>query len=178
MRIKRKSFLLASAFCFLLTACSDTPDSTAESENRKITDEDIDRLGITNKESLSAASKRALAWPRLSNEWFGEFKIKDLKGDLAWAISPHGPWTKSKEPILSPADNGIWEGEEQNRFKVRKKGDFDSHKVHDPCIIPFQTVVMRYVFGHTGEELDHLLPQMARKKIPFNGRQMESILIF
>ena len=49
------------------------------------TNQDIyDRLGITNKEYLSAASKRALAWKRWSNEWFGEFEVSDLKGDLAY----------------------------------------------------------------------------------------------
>ena len=204
-----------------------------------LSEAEIDHLGITNPKKLSAASKRALKWPRLGNEWFGEFQVFDLKGDfayeegvvrrdpsavikvndkyfvwysrstgpsqgfggnvetdkvfpwdrcdiwyatstdgwtwkeeglavargpkgayddrsvftvevlqhegkyylcyqtvkspynvrvknqigLAWADSPHGPWTKSKEPILSPADNGIWRGTEQNRFNVIKKGD-------------------------------------------------------
>ena len=48
------------------------------------TEAELDRLGITNKDFLSSASKRALAWPKLTNEWFGEFKVSDLKGDLAY----------------------------------------------------------------------------------------------
>ena len=47
-------------------------------------------------------------------------RVKNQVG-LAWAASPDGPWIKSKEPILSPADNGIWKGTEQNRFMVEKK---------------------------------------------------------
>lgn len=50
-------------------------------------------------------------------------RVKNQVG-LAWADSPHGPWTKSEAPILSPADNGIWKGEADNRFMVEKKGDF------------------------------------------------------
>lgn len=198
----------------------------------------LDKLGITNAQYLSAASKRALQWPEVGNEWFVEFEEpKPLLGDLAyeegvcrrdpsaiikengkyyvwyskslgatqgfagniekdkvfpwdrcdiwyatskdgwtwkeegiavkrggsgsfddrsvftvevmkhndkfylsyqtvkspytvrvknqvglaWSDSPNGPWQKLPEPILSPADNGIWLGEEDNRFKVEKK---------------------------------------------------------
>ena len=81
-------------------------------------------------------------------------RVKNQVG-LAWADSPDGPWTKSKEPILSPADNGIWKGEEQNRFLVEKKGDFDSHKVHDPCILPFKGKFYLYYKGEQmGEEIN------------------------
>lgn len=73
---------------------------------------------------------------------------------LAWSDSPDGPWTKSKEPILSPADNGEWLPGKKNRFEVIKKGDFDSHKVHDPCIIPFQGKFYLYYKGERmGEEM-------------------------
>ena len=47
---------------------------------------------------------------------------------MAWADSPDGPWEKTDKPVLTPSDNGVWEGEEDNRFKVKAKGDFDSHK--------------------------------------------------
>lgn len=239
-------------------------------------EEDYDRLGITNPENLSAASKRALQWPKLSNEWFCEFEVFDLKGDLAyeegivrrdpsallfedgqyfvwytrgegptqgfggpksyrvfpwdmcdiwyatsedgwtwteqgpavergsegayddrsvftteilkhedkyylvyqtvqypysirvknqvgiaWADSPHGPWTKSEAPILSPADNGIWLGETDNRFDVIKKGDFDSHKVHDPCILAYRDQFYLY---YKGEQMG--------EEITFGGRQI------
>ena len=236
-----------------------------------------DKLGITNKHKLSAASRRALNWKNIGNEWFGEFEVFDLKGDLAyeegivrrdpsaliqyegkyfvwysksygptdgfagdidnekvfpwdrcdiwyatsedgwtwkeeglavargekgsyddrsvftteilmhegkcyltyqtvkspytvrvknqvgiaWADSPHGPWTKSEAPILSPADNGIWLGTEDNRFKVVQKGDFDSHKVHDPCLLFYNNQFYLY---YKGEQMG--------EEITFGGRQI------
>ena len=87
-------------------------------------------------------------------------RVKNQVG-LAWSDSPHGPWTKSEEPILSPADNGIWKGEEQNRFLVEKKGDFDSHKVHDPCIIPYKG---KFYLYYKGEQMG--------EEITFGGRQI------
>ena len=237
-----------------------------------VSPEKLDRFGITNKEYLSAASKRALQWKYVENDWYRVFNpMKPLKGDLAyeegvvrrdpsavikvdglyhvwysksvgatdgfggdiendkvfpwdrctvwhatsedgwtwkedkeaavplgekgsyddrsiftveimewngmyylcyqtikspydvrtknevglaWSSSPFGPWEKSKEPILKPADNGIWKGEEQNRFMVEKKGDFDSHKVHDPCILPYKGKFYLYYKGEQmGEEI-------------------------
>ncbi len=87
-------------------------------------------------------------------------RVKNQIG-LAWADSPDGPWTKSKEPILSPADNGIWRGEKQNRFAVIKKGDFDSHKVHDPCILPYKG---KFYLYYKGEQMG--------EAITFGGRQI------
>ncbi|MBX2816363.1 MAG: family 43 glycosylhydrolase [Saprospiraceae bacterium] len=239
--------------------------------------EALDHLGITNADHLSAASKRALAWPERGNEWFAEFSVSDLKGDLAyeegvtrrdpsaiiqeeglyyvwytkgvgptngfdsdlpdkkvfpwdrcdiwyatssdgitwdeqgpavergtsgayddrsvftteilvhdgkyyltyqtvggeyvrrvknqvglaWADSPRGPWTKSQEPILSPADNGVWKGEEDDRFAVEKKGDFDSHKVHDPCLLHYQG---KFYLYYKGEQMG--------EEVTFGGRQI------
>lgn len=267
--------------CAYLAACSMSNSQQAKVEpiadSFDISDEKLDYLGITNKEYLSAASKRALQWPDIGNEWFGEFRVQDLKGDLAyeegvvrrdpsalikvdgkyfvwysrstgesqgfggdiendkvfpwdrcdiwfatsedgwtwkeegpavlrgekgqyddrsvftveimehegtyylcyqtvkspynvrvknqvglaWSDSPYGPWTKSKEPILSPADNGVWKGTEQNRFLVEKKGDFDSHKVHDPCIIPYKG---KFYLYYKGEQMG--------EEITFGGRQI------
>jgi len=239
--------------------------------------EQYERLGITNSDKLSAASKRALEWSRWSNEWFGEFETFDLKGDLAyeegvvrrdpsgliyedgkyfvwytksigasdgfagdieknkvfpwdrcdiwfatsvdgwtwkeegiaisrgvsgayddrsvftvevlehdgiyyltyqtvkspytirvknqvgiaWSDSPYGPWTKSASPILSPSENGIWDGDEDNRFKVIRKGDFDSHKVHDPCLLFFND---KFYLYYKGEQMG--------EEITFGGRQI------
>ncbi|MFR9499753.1 MAG: family 43 glycosylhydrolase [Rikenellaceae bacterium] len=73
---------------------------------------------------------------------------------MAWSDSPRGPWTKTAEPVLTPSDSGEWLGEDDNRFKVVKKGDFDSHKVHDPCIIPFKGKFYMYYKGERmGEEI-------------------------
>lgn len=252
---------------------SDVNDGVGEISQQK-----IDFLGITDPNHLSAASKRALAWPdSLTNDWFGEFTIQDLKGDLAYeegvvrrdpsallnidgkyyvyysksvgktdgfggdiendkvfpwdrcdiwyatskdgwtwkeegpavirgdkgkfddrsvftpevmeyegkfylcyqtikspynvrtknqvglaySDSPNGPWTKLDSPILSPANNGIWKGTEQNRFLVEKKGDFDSHKVHDPCIIPYNG---KFYLYYKGEQMG--------EAVTFGGRQI------
>ena len=259
-----KTVALAVTSSLYLSACQ-------AQKKPKLTDEIIDKLGITNPEYLSAASKRALEWPDRDNSWYVEFgEYKPLKGDLAhqkgvvrrdpsavikvdgkffvwytksygetqgfagdienekvfpwdrsevwyatsddgwtwkeegvaiergakgayddrsvftseimvhdgkyylcyqtvkspynvrvkeevglaWADSPHGPWHKSENPILSPADNGEWLGEEDNRFAVKKKGDFDSHKTHDPCIIPLNGKFYLYYKGEQmGEEI-------------------------
>ena len=262
----------------LLTACGMKDTRKSESDKQILSKEQIDNLGITNLDSLSSATKRALKWPTdVGNEWFFEYEVEDLKGDLAyeegivrrdpsaiilynenyyvwysrstgpsqgfggnikeekvfpwdrcdlwyatskdgitwqekgpavlrgqpgsyddrsvftteimeyegtyylsyqtvkspynvrvknqiglaWSDSPDGPWEKSKEAILSPADNGIWEGTEQNRFKVEKKGDFDSHKVHDPCIIPYKG---KFYLYYKGEQMG--------EEITFGGRQI------
>ncbi len=272
---KHLSLLLSGILALSLFSCQ-APAPEAEEESIELTDEQYDHLGIPKDGKLSAASKRALKWPNIGNEWFVEFEVFDLKGDLAyeegvvrrdpsaiiqvdglyyvyftrsvgptigfggapedkvfpwdltdiwyatskdgwtwkeegmavgrgeagayddravftteilahegkyylvyqtvkhpynvrvknqvgisWADSPRGPWTKSKEPILSPADNGIWEGEEDNRFNVIKKGDFDSHKVHDPCLMYFNNKFFLY---YKGEQMG--------EKITFGGRQI------
>ncbi|WP_435315165.1 glycoside hydrolase family 117 protein [Cellulophaga fucicola] len=280
----RKNIILCGLTCVLLiTACKNntSAENTAEVTEPKIeiTPEQIDELGISNPDSLSAATKRALQWPKdLGNDWFIQFSnLKPLKGDLAyeegvvrrdpsavikengkfyvwysksigpsqgfggdienekvfpwdrcdiwyatsedgetwkeegiavargekgayddrsvftveimkyedkyylsyqtvkspynvrvknqvglaWSDSPNGPWTKSEEPILSPADNGVWKGEEQDRFAVEKKGDFDSHKVHDPCILPYKG---KFYLYYKGEQMG--------EKITFGGRQI------
>ena len=269
--------------CFAaLQAVSIFASSNSIAQNRSGDDvvptaEQIDHLGITTPDKLSAASKRALQWPEIGNEWFVQFQTQDLKGDfayeegvvrrdpsamikengkyytwysrsvgpsqgfggdiekdkvfpwdrcdiwyatsvdgwtwkeegpavlrgekgsyddrsvftteimkhdgmyylcyqtvkspysvrvknqvgLAWSNSPDGPWTKSEEPILSPADNGIWKGTAQDRFAVEKKGDFDSHKVHDPCIVPFNG---KFYLYYKGEQMG--------EAITFGGRQI------
>ena len=270
-------FNLLTVLVVLFASCDQKNMAQPNAEDQEISDEELDRLGITHRDKLSAASKRALAWPKIGNEWFGEFQVFDLKGDLAyedglvrrdpsavinidgtyftwysksvgpsqgfggevendkvfpwdrcdiwyatstdgwtwneegmavtrgpkgtyddrsvftteimvhdgkyylcyqtvkspyavrvknqvglaWADSPHGPWTKSKAPILNPANNGKWKGEEQNRFSVIMKGDFDSHKVHDPCILPFDG---KFYLYYKGEQMG--------EEITFGGRQI------
>lgn len=88
-------------------------------------------------------------------------RVKNQIG-LAWSDSPEGPWTKSKEPILSPANNGLWKGDDlQDRFSVIEKGDFDSHKVHDPCILPYKG---KFYLYYKGEQMG--------EAITFGGRQI------
>ncbi len=279
--VKSLTFLLGM---LIMTGCNQNTSGEKNEQKKEvqevgITDAQIDKLGITNRDHLSAASKRALQWPTdLGNDWFIEFEnLQPLKGDLAyeegvvrrdpsamikhdgkyyvwysrstgltqgfagdienekvfpwdrcdiwyatsedgwtwkeegpavergpkgsyddrsvftveimehegkyylsyqtvkspytvrvknqvglaWADSPDGPWTKSEEPILSPADNGIWKGTKQNRFMVEKKGDFDSHKVHDPCILPYNG---KFYLYYKGEQMG--------EEITFGGRQI------
>ncbi|GAA4934341.1 glycosyhydrolase [Algibacter agarivorans] len=279
--MKTKFYILSIFLLVSFLACkteTNKENIKETTQDIEITDDQQDFLGITNKNKLSAASKRALKWgPNLGNEWFFEYSMHDLKGDLAyeegvvrrdpsalikhdgkyyvwysrsvgpsqgfggdvvkdkvfpwdrcdiwyatsedgltwkeeglavargkageyddrsvftveimehegiyylcyqtvknpynvrvknqvglvWSNSPNGPWTKSKEPILSPADNGIWKGEKQDRFAVEKKGDFDSHKVHDPCIVPFNG---KFYLYYKGEQMG--------EAITFGGRQI------
>lgn len=74
---------------------------------------------------------------------------------IASSSSPYGPWEKSKEPILKASRDGVWETEEDNRFLVKEKGSFDSHKVHDPCLMYFNNKFYLYYKGETmGEEMN------------------------
>lgn len=66
---------------------------------------------------------------------------------MAWSKSPDGPWKKLEKPILKATNNGVWQGEEDNRFLVHKKGDFDSHKVHDPTLLFFKNKFYLYYKG-------------------------------
>jgi len=80
-------------------------------------------------------------------------RVKNNVG-MATSDSPLGPWTKLSEPILSPADNGEWLGEEDTRFKVKSRGDFDSHKVHDPCLMFYRDKFYLYYKGERmGEQI-------------------------
>ncbi|MDB4474624.1 family 43 glycosylhydrolase [Opitutaceae bacterium] len=73
---------------------------------------------------------------------------------MAVADSPEGPWTKLPGPVVEASQDGIWEGDDDNRFHVKKKGGFDSHKVHDPCLIPFEGRFFLYYKGEPmGEEM-------------------------
>ncbi|MBB6431207.1 glycoside hydrolase family 117 protein [Algisphaera agarilytica] len=66
---------------------------------------------------------------------------------MAVADSPRGPWTKVDGPIVSPADNGVWKGEEDDRFAIIEQGDFDSHKTHDPCLVHYKDKFYLYYKG-------------------------------
>lgn len=83
--------------------------------------------------------------------------LNRTKEHIAMAVSdsPFGPWKKSEAPILSPADNGIWAGEQDNRFIVEQRGDFDSHKVHDPCLMHYRDKFYLYYKGEImGESMN------------------------
>ncbi|EIK45858.1 hypothetical protein O59_001497 [Cellvibrio sp. BR] len=81
---------------------------------------------------------------------------------LASADSPYGPWVKSPAPILAPADNGVWDGDEDNRFHCKIRGDFDSHKVHDPCLMFYQNKFYLYYKG-----------EIMGERMNFGGREIK-----
>lgn len=66
---------------------------------------------------------------------------------MAVANSPEGPWTKLAEPILRPTPNGMWVKEPAIGRISEKIGDFDSHKVHDPCILHYKGKFYLYYKG-------------------------------
>ncbi|ONI43426.1 glycosyl hydrolase [Candidatus Epulonipiscioides gigas] len=73
---------------------------------------------------------------------------------IAVSDSPLGPFKASAEPILTPSMDGEWDGEEDNRFLVKKKGSFDSHKVHDPLLFHYNDKFYLYYKGERmGEEI-------------------------
>ncbi|NQU43516.1 glycosyl hydrolase [bacterium] len=81
---------------------------------------------------------------------------------MAVADSPYGPWRKLPGPILSPADDGEWWGDEDNRFLVKKRGNFDSHKVHDPCLMHYHG---RFYLYYKGEIMG--------EQMTFGGREVK-----
>ncbi|MFI3205829.1 MAG: glycosyl hydrolase [Clostridia bacterium] len=73
---------------------------------------------------------------------------------IAHSDSPCGPFVKSDAPIVMASMDGEWEGEEDNRFRVTKKGSFDSHKVHDPILYPLNGKFYLYYKGEPmGEQM-------------------------
>ena len=82
--MKKLIFLCMSAAILGLTSCKTEKPKAADEDYSQYTDEELDYLGITNREFLSAASKRALKWPKIGNEWFIEFSTYELKGDFAY----------------------------------------------------------------------------------------------
>lgn len=81
---------------------------------------------------------------------------------MAISDSPRGPFKKLAEPILSPADNGEWEGDQDSRFLVKQQGDFDSHKVHDPTLLFYQDQFFLY---YKGERMG--------ERVTFGGREIK-----
>lgn len=72
------ALLLIVSFCGLHTA------NTLAQEVVAPTPVQMDYFGITTPDKLSAATKRALQWKHLANDWYIQFQTYDLKGDLAF----------------------------------------------------------------------------------------------
>ncbi len=86
-----------------------------------------------------------------------------VKNQVGMAIGdrPEGPFVKLAEPVLSPANNGEWEGDEDDRFKVISQGDFDSHKVHDPTLMYYRN---KFYLYYKGERMG--------ERMTFGGREI------
>ncbi len=69
---------------------------------------------------------------------------------MAYSYNVDGPWIKVDHPILEPSDDGIWDGDEDNRFLVKEKGSFDSQKTHDPVLFFFKN---KYYLYYKGERM-------------------------
>lgn len=109
-----------------------------------------DDRSVFTPEVLSHEGKFYLVYQTVKAPYVN--RVKNQVG-MAIANSPLGPWKKLDAPILSPADNGKWKGDEDNRFHVLEKGDFDSHKVHDPCLMVYNNKFYLYYKGERmGEE--------------------------
>lgn len=88
-------------------------------------------------------------------------RVKNQIG-MAIADNPHGPFRKLDAPILSPSDDGEWEGEEDTRFKVVHQGSFDSHKVHDPTLLYYND---KFYLYYKGERMG--------ERLTFGGREIK-----
>ncbi|MDH3245247.1 MAG: glycosyl hydrolase, partial [Saprospiraceae bacterium] len=86
-----------------------------------------------------------------------------VKNQVGMAIGdrPEGPFVKLAEPVLSPTNNGEWEGDEDDRFKVISQGDFDSHKVHDPTLMFYKD---KFYLYYKGERMG--------ERMTFGGREI------
>ncbi len=92
----------------------------------------FDDRAVFTPEILSRGGKYYLSYQVVKAPY-----VVRVKNQIAIAVadSPHGPWEKLPEPSLSAADDGEWEGDADDRFAIKSPGSFDSHKVHDPCIL-------------------------------------------
>jgi len=110
-----------------------------------------DERSIFTPEVLAHGGKYYLVYQVVEDPYTRRVKEKV---SIAVAASPFGPWTKLPGPIISPSEDGEWLGEEDNRFLVKAKGSFDSHKTHDPCLMLYRDKFYLYYKGEPmGEEM-------------------------
>ncbi|MDN5210527.1 family 43 glycosylhydrolase [Fulvivirgaceae bacterium BMA12] len=102
-----------------------------------------DDRSVFTPEILAHQGKYYLVYQAVKSPYVD--RVRNTIG-MAIADSPSGPWIKLAEPILRTTGNGEWLGEEDNRMAL-KKGDFDSHKVHDPCLVYYRDKFYLYYKG-------------------------------
>jgi hypothetical protein len=107
-----------------------------------------DDLSVYTCNILVAEGKYYLVYQAETKEYSG-MDINVV--GMAWADSPHGPWTKLPDPILKPAQDAVLEGNLKNgrkEVKVTREGSFDSKNCHDPGIVKFNGKYYLYYKGH------------------------------
>lgn len=112
---------------------------------------DFDDRSVFTPEVLAHDGKFYLVYQAIKAPY-----LNRTKNTVAMAIaeSPHGPWKKLPEPILTASNTGEWLGNEDNRFKVKSQGEFDSHKVHDPTLLFYRNKFYLYYKGERmGEKM-------------------------
>ena len=70
---------------------------------------------------------------------------------LAWADSPHGPWTKTPAPVVEPDPSGEVDVR-AHPLQHTVRGTFDSLRVHDPALLFREG---RYWLYFKGEGIGH-----------------------
>jgi len=70
---------------------------------------------------------------------------------LAWANSPHGPWTKTPAPVVEPDPSGEVDVR-AHPLQHSAQGTFDSLRVHDPALLFREG---RYWLYFKGEGIGH-----------------------
>lgn len=66
---------------------------------------------------------------------------------MAWAESPHGPWTKLDQPVLQPGQHGEFAGDDDDADAIGSFGEWDSHKLHDPYVLRYRGQIWLYYKG-------------------------------
>ena len=65
---------------------------------------------------------------------------------LAISDMPSGPWRIMEKPVLLPGRAGMWDGEKDINI-AKEAGDWDSHKIHDPYVMPWKGKYWLYYKG-------------------------------
>ena len=87
----------------------------------------------------------------------GRYKRRQFESiSMAWADSPRGPWTKAGKPVLEPTRDGEWDGDADDRTRVKAPCSFDSQCVHDPNLIVRDA---RYWLYYKGEPMGYKGPK-------------------
>ncbi|WP_353827721.1 glycoside hydrolase family 117 protein [Agromyces sp. SYSU T0242] len=79
------------------------------------------------------------------------YRLRSLESiAMATAESPFGPWRRSEGPLVVPEADGDWLGDADDRLAVTSQGSFDSLKVHDPLLLPYDG---RFFLYYKGEQM-------------------------